>query len=184
MHDIVFPNNNEQEFLDMAKQLGFDSLIFVYPLNKHKENHAILASPNELYKAKKLSKIILCNSNERNIFESNCPNVVFELENISKVDSLHFRYSGLNHILCNLAKKNNISIGISFSLALRSKGMLRSQILGRMEQNIMLARKYGLKTIVASFARSPSEIRSAHDLRSFALTLGMTPEQVKHCFSS
>ncbi len=175
MKDIVFPNNNEEEFLKQAKLLGFDSLIFVYPLPKYKGKDAIFAHSDEIRKARQLSKIVLANTNERTIFEKNSPDILFELEEISKKDSLHFRYSGLNHILCNLANKNNITIGLSFSLALRSKGMLRAQILGRMQQNVFLARKYKLKTIIASFARSPKEMRSAHDLQSFAVTLGMHP---------
>lgn len=30
MLDIVFPKNNEEEFIDMAKKLGYLSLCFVY----------------------------------------------------------------------------------------------------------------------------------------------------------
>jgi len=174
MKDIVFPNNNEEEFLERAKLLGYDSLIFVYQIDKYKEG-AIFTSPDKLKKAKSLTKIVLTNSNDRQVFEKNSDIIVFELEEISKKDSLHFRHSGLNHILCNLAKKNNITIGISFSLAFNSRGMLRSQILGRMEQNIELARKYELKKVIASFARSPKEMRSPHDLKSLAITLGMHP---------
>ena len=33
MIEIVFPKNNEKEFIKIAKKLGYNSLFFIYPLN-------------------------------------------------------------------------------------------------------------------------------------------------------
>lgn len=56
-------------------------------------------------------------------------------------DKLKQRDSGLNHVLCNLAKENNITLAIDFSEIINSKEKERAKILGRIIQNIKLAKK-------------------------------------------
>lgn len=95
---------------------------------------------------------------------------------ISK-DSLHQRHSGLNHILCALAKKNNIAIGFDISQLLKTKGKERSLILGKMQQNVVLCRKYKVKMLISSFASNKYEQRSSFELKNFGLLLGMTQKE-------
>ncbi len=185
MLDIVFPDRNEKDFIAMAEKLGFKGLVFVYsdaskcivvPTEaKLKIVTAIAADQKKIIHARQKSGLVFMKStgDDRFAFERSKPDIVFELEEAQRHDYIHQRASGLNHILCDLAKKNNVAIGFSFSSVLNSSGMLRAQIIGRMQQNISLCRKYKNKAVVASFARNPYEMRSPQDLISFFITLGM-----------
>ena len=51
--------------------------------------------------------------------------------------------------------------------------------MGRIMQNIRLCRKYNVSMVFASFAEAKWEMRSAKDLMSFAVLLGMTPKEAK-----
>jgi RNase P/RNase MRP subunit p30 len=76
----------------------------------------------------------------------------------------------LNHILCKSAKESNVTIGFSLSSILNAKN--EHVALGRMMQNIKMCRKFRVKTIIASFAQKPFDMRSVHDLRSLFEILG------------
>ncbi|MEM4263367.1 MAG: RNase P subunit p30 family protein [Candidatus Woesearchaeota archaeon] len=186
MIDIVFPDGNEKEFIDIAEKLGYKGLVFVYQdaakfaeakkfETKLKILAALVVDQKRVMSARQKSKLVFVKStgDDRFAFEKSKPDIVFELEEAQKHDYIHQRASGLNHILCDLAKRNNIAIGFSFSSVLNSSGMLRAQIIGRMQQNISLCRKYKNKIVIASFARNPLEMRSPQDLMSFFVTIGM-----------
>lgn len=191
--DIAFPNNNEKDFIEIAKRLEIKGMLFCYEYDKFKRrsegiqndkikiNYAVFAAPHNLAKAKALSLPLLINRNDRFIFEHSFSKglIMFELEGIAKYDSLHSRHSGLNHILCRLAEKNNIALGVSFSQLLNSSPPKRPEILGRAMQNIRLARKYKMKIKLASFARNPYEMRACNDLLSLGTVLGMHPSEAK-----
>ncbi len=81
--------------------------------------------------------------------------------------------------VARLAKKNDVAIGFSFNSVLNSSGMLRAQIIGRMQQNISLCRKYKNKTVIASFARNPYEMRAPGDLMAFFVAIGMHQKEAK-----
>ena len=61
--------------------------------------------------------------------------------------------------------QNNITLAFSFNLILNSN--TKSKILGRIKQNLKLANKYKIKTLVASFANKPHQMRAYKDLSSF-----------------
>lgn len=194
--DIVFPSGNEEEFIRMAKKLCIGCLIFCYPVGKFYPNpkytneekvkikYALFANNyKSMLNAKNKNTVILSNSNDRQIFE-HCfarasPLILFEIESIANYDSLHSRHSGLNHILCSLAHKNNIVIGLSFSQILSASFERRPYIIGRMAQNIKFAAKYKARSKLGSFARSPYEMRSYHDMTSLGIILGMHQIEAK-----
>ena len=203
--DLVFPKNNEKEFIEIAEKLKNHSLCFVYKfrnrndflqnqekINKLQEKTEIklftglIADSKNISKAKKLAKLVIYKStgNDRHAIEKSKVNVVFDLETIATKDSMHHRNSGLNHVLCRLANKNNIMIGFSFSTILNTEGIIRSQILGRLMQNIRLCRKYNVKTIIASFAEKPYDLRSYPDLKSVFISTGMHPKEAKDSLES
>jgi len=190
MIDIVFPENNENEFIKIAEELGYSGLCFIYDLKNFKTQKpetklklytAIITDEKNTGKAKKLSDIVLVKStgSDRSLLESGKADVLFDLETTARKDYLHHRASGLNQILCTILKKKDTAIAFSFSTILKAKDMLRSQILGRISQNIVLARKYKFKLMFASFASSPFEMRSPHDLIAFLITLGMHPSEAR-----
>ncbi len=198
--DLVFPKNNEKEFIEITGRLNIEGICFVYKfknkndflqnqekINKLQEKTEIklfiglIADSKNISKAKKLSKIVIYKStgNDRHAIEKSKANVIFDLETIAARDSMHHRNSGLNQILCKLANKNNVMIGFSFSTILNEEGVIRSQILGRIMQNIRLCRKYKVKIIIASFAEKPYDMRPCPDLKSVFISLGMHPTEAK-----
>ena len=198
--DLVLAKNNEKEFIEIAERLSIEGICFVYnfknkndffqnqeKINKLQEKTklrlftGLIADSKNISKAKKLAKLVIYKStgNDRHAIEKSKANVVFDLETIATKDSMHHRNSGLNQVLCKLANKNNIMIGFSFSTILNTDGKLRSQILGRIMQNIRLCRKYNVKTIIASFAEKPYDLRSCYDLKGVFISLGMHPKEAK-----
>jgi RNase P/RNase MRP subunit p30 len=95
-------------------------------------------------------------------------------------DFIHHRNSGLNQVLCKLAKQNNVAIGFSFSSILDSKDRGRS--IGRIMQNIRICRKYKVPIVIGSFAKTNVKTRNFTDIQSFFKIIGMTGKEVKNLF--
>jgi RNase P/RNase MRP subunit p30 len=91
-------------------------------------------------------------------------------------DFMHNRNSGLNQVLCKLAKDNSVAIGFSFSNILYSKDYRE---FGRIIQNIKLCRKYKIKMVVGNFAKSKNDVREIKDVYSLFKVLGMTGKELK-----
>lgn len=64
------------------------------------------------------------------------------LEHKNKRDKLKQRDSGLNEVLCKLARDKNITFAIDFREIQESTGKERAKILGRIIQNIKLIKKF------------------------------------------
>jgi len=107
----------------------------------------------------------------RALSDKNIDMVVSIEKNCGK-DFMKFRNSGLNQVLCKLAKKNKIVIGFNFDDLLEAKN--RADILGKMIQNIMLCRKYKVEMYVYSEKR-----KNLNDLKAFCIVLGMHPSEAK-----
>ncbi len=184
MIDVIFPKNNENEFLNVAEKLGIKKLCFAYPLkefNKVEKKpgffYAVVAEPDELRKIKHADLVIVKNSpGNRAVFESKKADMLFELENNPVNDFMHHRNSGLNQVLCAIAHKNKVVVAFSFNSILNSREPARE--LGRMMQNAMLCRKYKVDMAVVSFATTPYEMRDLNDLAAFARLIGV--QNAKH----
>jgi len=183
--DIVFPSKNEIKFIHLASLLGYDGLCLCYSpkeFSQKRIDELQSQSPIKLYSAVKLNKpnkkiksdLIISEAKDekynRQRLEKSNVNILFNLENQSGNDFIHQRNSGLNHILCNLASKNRVSIGISFSNLMNKS--FSPLLIGRISQNLRLCKKYKTKVIFASFAKDPYELRSPLDLRSFLISIG------------
>lgn len=189
MIDFVFPNSNEKEFSEIAKELGFDKLCFVYPFSSFPKNaeyipnttRAVFCKASELPKARKLAKFVIVDSSDadRNVIEKQQFDIITNLEGIARSDSTHFRRSGLNQVLCTLLNKRKKTVAFNLNALLRANKGLRVIILGRFAQNVMLCRKYKVKILLASFARTLYEMRAAHDMVAFGITIGMHPSDAK-----
>ena len=191
MMDIVIPINNEKEFVSIAEKLGYKELLFLYPIEHYinkkifesknvKIFYGILADHKNIDKIKSKDEVLIAvksSENNREIIEASKANLIFSFEENNKRDFMHQRASGLNHILCKLARENNVAIGFSLSSILNSKN--KHVILGRITQNIKLCRKYKVKTVIASFSSNPYEMKSPHDIISLFETLGMHPKEAK-----
>lgn len=188
MIDFVIPNNDEEEFIEMADKLSYKEIYFLYSyndyLNKNKTipinnkkikiNTGILADKKNIYKVKTKNRDIFVvfksSNNDREVIEKAKINMIFALEENFRRDFIHQRASGLNQILCKSAKENNITIGFSVKSILNAEN--RREIMGRMTQNINLCRKFKVKTILGSFAQKPFEMKGSKDIDSLFEILG------------
>lgn len=197
-YDIVFPENNEKRFIETAEKLGIDGIAFAY---NFKDKAAVMvvkkriqqlqqitkvritvvfeAEENKIYKVHDTGEKAIAkgNKNSRDVIARYKPDLVYDLELSTDKDFAKFRNSGLDKATCQFANKNNLIAAFSFSATLNTENT--QKLLGRLFQNIKLCRKYKVKTAIASFAKSPEEMRSPHDLKSFLLAVGMYSSNAK-----
>ncbi len=181
MHtDFVFPKDNEEKFIEIALKLGYSSLHFIYePKNFKKYNSKKIKIYSGIISKNKIKNIdpdfIVTKADDsiRPVLERGQVDIAFDFEQSTKKDFIHHRNSGLNQILCKIIKDNNITLAFSFSSILNSKN---PQLLGRITQNLQLAKKYSMKIILASFTNNPYRMSSPKDLASLLKILGNVPK--------
>ncbi len=117
----------------------------------------------------------------RKAVENKNTDILISPENIRKKDFMKYSDSGLNQVLCKLARENNVAIGFNFNDALKSNN--RKSVLGKMMQNVKLCRKFKVEMVVLSGAKNTVEMRMPRDLISFGICLGMTPGEAKRALN-
>ncbi len=174
MFDIVMPQNKKEQvqFSDMAKLLGWKNIYF---LSTDKKSDIFFAEVKQISSFKK-SKLVFAKGS-RAAIEAGA-HVLFDFETDKREDFIHHRASGLNHVLCALAKKKNCIIAFNFNSILNADDVFQAKIIGRIQQNIKLCRKYKVPVLPLSFAKVPFEMRSPGDLRAFFLDIGMHPKEI------
>lgn len=191
--DIVFPDSNEKDFVEVAEALGYSRLIFAYKSEKDAKSADVrirnLGKGIEIKKAvlvdnpnKKIEgKVAFVKSSDRDreFIERANIDLIYGLENSKRDDFMHHRNSGFNHVLAKLAHEKNVAVAFSFSLLLNSDTKRRAVIFGRISQNIRLCQKYSVRMIIASFAKDPYGMRAPKDLRELFLIAGMNQNLVK-----
>jgi ribonuclease P/MRP protein subunit RPP1 len=182
--DIVFPKDNEEEFLRIAERLGYSAIVFAYE-GKVPDLSKLKASIT-VYAYGKFGDLKLAKStgDDRAVMEKKDVDLIYGLEEAQKKDFMHHRASGLNQVLCAIAKKQGIIIGFSLSSLIHSSGMVRAQIMGRMMQNIRFCRKYKLLAAFCSFASSPYQMRAPLDMVALAESIGMSPGEARNALKS
>lgn len=178
MIDVVFPNKNEEEYIDLAKKLGISGLIFVYksPAEfyqgkpKFPITNALILEPKNLQKAKQAHALAICTASREAIERG--ASIVFGFEQLEQKEHTHYRGGGLNQVLCKLAKEKGVAIGFSFSSILTSFGQKRAILIGRMTQNIMICKKYKTPMWLASFATEPCQMRAKAEIEAFFKQIG------------
>ena len=190
--DIVIPSTNEAEFIEVAKRLNIKKLYFLYNFDNYQNQKSsifdfdieigFIVNQKNINKALELSKLIIVKSSDKDraFIESKKVRVIYGFEEVHKNDYLHQRASGLNHVICEIAKKNNVIIGLSYSSLLNKNTPISSLIMGRMIQNIKLCQKYNVKTIISSFSEKPFDLRPPHDVKSLFTMLGMNSNLIKN----
>ena len=108
----------------------------------------------------------------RKILENKKVNILV-MSHSDKKDKLRQRDSGLNQVLCKIAKDNNITIAFDFSELSKEKDKERALLLARFIQNIRLCRKYKTRFILLSANKDKNS------LFSFLLTLGCDTKSAK-----
>ncbi len=161
----------------LKKELEKDNLIYVDIIRPK--------NINEIRKIGNSNKLIIIKcSNEdfnRAALENRNIDILLGSELIFSKDFVHFRASGLNQVLCKLAKKNDIAIGFSFSELINFEK--KEVLLGRFMQNVVLCRKYKIRMIIGSFALKYNEIKNKSELMSFGKVIGMNGIEIKQALN-
>ena len=139
----------------------------------------------DLNKLQKSDKIVCAQGEDtRALVESKRVDILVNAEVYQPKDSLHQRHAGINEVICTFAKKNSVAIGFNFSLLLHAEGKQRARLLGRMQQNAMLCKKYKVPVVISCFASKIEEQRSSYELTQFGIILGFTPKEAKEAVSN
>lgn len=169
--DIVLAKKSAQ-FTEKAGGLGFQNLIFALPYQTNLNLNAIDAVIIHTSSLKELRKQtgIVANNGKKPIIlaEHETSRAAFENKQTWLVVMPE-----LNHVLCNLAVKNDIIIGIDLSKIRKAQPKERAKILEKMLKIARLCRKYRVKTIIASFADKQEDLASFKDIQAFASSIGL-----------
>lgn len=88
-------------------------------------------------------------------------------------DHLFYRQSGLNDVLCKIAKKNNVAVAVSldqFNEAIK---------VGRIMQNARFCRKYKVVFLILSLASDEYGLRSPKDVEALYRLIGCSGKMIK-----
>ncbi len=174
--DIVFPKNNEKEFLKIAKALGKKEIIFVYAPKEYKEwkekeaimvKTAILAPAKEGYYLKQKYPQLLIKANQETdkwAVEHVKPWVMYGFEEGEKKDFMHHRNSGIDHILAHQMAEHGVSYGFSVGSLLHATPEQRAILLGRMRQNLFILKKAKVPVYLVTLTSDPFDLRNEKDV--------------------
>ncbi|MFA5084726.1 MAG: RNase P subunit p30 family protein [Candidatus Paceibacterota bacterium] len=179
-----------------AKREGFDKIVFIKEISspndaiKDRNRDAILiktesadAMRRMIDKTYNFCKTILVLGTDDKIsriaLENRKVSGLVSPEHERKNDYMDRRNSGLNQVLCKIARDNKKEIIIDFRSILSKEKEERAILLGRIAQNIALCRKYGVRIRIANFASSIGEMRSSGELRSLCAAIGMSTAQIR-----
>jgi len=134
----------------------------------------------EKLKKEKPNKVVIVKAQDpnfnRKIRENKNVDILLSPELHDRKDSLKERDSGLNEILCRIAAKNRIKIGLNLEEIKKRKGKEKAILLARIKQNIMLCKKTGTEIkILGNYDKK--------DMFSFLLTLGASTKQANGAVS-
>jgi RNase P/RNase MRP subunit p30 len=174
--DVCIPNNNEEEFIKVAERLGTKGILFLYEKQQKDLNDMRKKTKLKLYSGiitkTNVNKqgFVFAKGEQQNIENKNMK-FLYDFEEIEQKDSFHFRRSGVNHVLSIIMKeKDKVLVFDMEKIIIPSRQ--REMLLGRMMQNLMLAKKYKLKTIICSFAAKPENMRAEMEYASLIRSFG------------
>ena len=132
----------------------------------------------EIQKLKKDNQQIIVQAQSpefnRKILENKDTDILLNLEFHNRKDRAKQRDSGLNEILCKIAKKNNIKIGIELSKLKSLPQKQKAIILSRIKQNISLCKRTKTPIIILD-----KEKFSKQEIISFMIILKASTSQAK-----
>ncbi|MBR9706598.1 hypothetical protein GOV14_06185 [Candidatus Pacearchaeota archaeon] len=126
-------------------------------------------------KEKKETVVVQAGSQEfnRKVVENKDVDIFLDPHVHDRKDYMKQRDSGLNEVLCKLAKQNNIKIGIDWPLIKKMAKKDKAIMLSRIKQNIDLCKR--TKTQIIIYPKSLSN----QEISSIFLSLGASTNQAK-----
>ncbi len=143
----------------LGKKLGFQKILFSEDL----QSITCVEGKNEIV--------------NRRAVEDKKTQILLNPHQGQTADALHFRRSGVNHIVCALAYKNNVTFAFTLD------HVQSPQEMGRVMQNIKLCRKYKVGMLFYSNAKTIDDMRGAQDMMALCRVLGMMPGEAKTALS-
>lgn len=163
---VLVEEGSEEHFVKKAVLFGYSTLCLVYTkkpkklylsenillrtyLKSHPSKDGYLELGTSLKQlSKKITHLIL---NE------------FDSEN----DFVHQRRSGINHVFMKQCKDQNTTLLLAYAPLQELSVEEQAKIIGRMKQNVMLAKKYGVTYELVSYANDCRYMRSTRDVAAF-----------------
>ncbi|MBU0898789.1 MAG: RNase P subunit p30 family protein [Nanoarchaeota archaeon] len=197
-YDIHVPSEDTKKTVDLAKELGWNGLvfvrkwgggkkleIFVNEIKKIKKFNASVGVLIDVKKASDMQKTVKLVRKQTELIiiagkELNFNRTVIETP---EVDILSGKDVQLNHVMCELAKKNNVAIEFNFHDLITSYKKTRERVFMNMIENAKFIRKYKTPFIITAGAMDPWDLRSPFDLLSFGRLLGFQDPQIKKAMS-
>ncbi|MFT4311216.1 MAG: hypothetical protein ACMXX7_01165 [Candidatus Woesearchaeota archaeon] len=167
--DVALPKGNEKEFVEIAKKLGTEALLFLYDKKIGDFETKEIKIYKGLINSKNQQKITF-NIGERFSVEQKHQKYLYGFETLERKDSMHQRRSGMNQVIAKLIKQKEKTYIIDFEKFIERQD--KETILGRLNQNLMLARKYELDVAICSFATKPENLRPQMELKSLISSFG------------
>ena len=99
-------------------------------------------------------------------------------------DLIDSRASGLDDVIAEFMAERDIGYVLNIGNVLYSGGVRRVQLLGRIQQNVRLAKKHKVKVLLSCGARRGADVRNPHDTMNFAANLGLNVAQSRAAVSS
>ena len=148
--------------------------VFSMATNKILQNKEKTIKKDDFLKNQKKEEIVQGKSIEfnRKVLEKGNASMLI-LSHTDKKDKLKQRDSGLNQVLCKIAKEKGITLAIDLNELMKTPDKKeKSLILARMIQNMRLIKKYNNKFKLLNFRNKPQAF-------SFLLTLGADTQTAK-----
>jgi len=151
-----------------------DNALVINTINLNEARKIIdLFSKNN--KNKKIVVFAKGNEFNRKILENSKVDVLVFSEFLGEKGKLKQRGSGLNQVLCKLARDNEILIGVDISVMEKMSSKQLSEHISRIRQDVKLCNKYKVKMILVNVV-----CKNVHDLQSFCLSVGMSTSMAKY----
>lgn len=175
--DVAIPANNEKDFIKIAVKLGLKGLIFLQGKPVKRQDYEVPVLRGLLVKKKDLSRAaalkqqadFLFAPGDRGMFENKHIRFLYGNETAPRKDHTHYRNSGMDQIFAKIARDKDKTV--VFDLSLLFDKTKRDLFHGRMVQNRRLCDKYGVPSVVWSFAKEPLLLRGKAERKSFWRTL-------------
>jgi RNase P/RNase MRP subunit p30 len=133
-----------------------------------------LAEVRKIVNLKKEIAVVARDENfNRKVLEMKKISVLVFPGNYKSKDKLKQRDSGLNQVLCKIARDNDIKIGIDLNKVLQGNEFEIAHKISQLKQNIKLCNKFKVKMILVNCKLNN------FDVKSFLLTLGASTNMAK-----
>lgn len=143
----------------------------------------VVSSNPEAYSKKAISRadLVYVDGSDPDVLRAACElwtvDLVVDPELNRGRDGLYNCSSGLDPVCLKMMAERNMGYLVNFRNILDSRRMSRVRVLSRVWQNIRLCRKYGVRVVASSCAKTAFDARNPHEIANFLIHLGATRRQ-------